>query len=218
MAHPDPVAAAAAAYPRLAALRPEAKASLFQHATLRQEPPGHVLIDPFAVCPALFLTISGEKRVFYVDENGKEVTLYDVFAGDFCSLNLVAVLAGKPFPAQAELLSFSEFVVVPAQNLRRCMREAPEVASVMYDVLYDDTFALLHVLAAVAFRRVNERLKDYLQHRADNGVVKTTHQRIANDLGTSREVISRLLKDLAQQGRIEYSRGEILLLPNAQGD
>lgn len=202
-------------YPALNALSSNAKAILFQHATHMQQPAGISVLDPHAPCPVLVFTLSGEKRVFYLDESGKEVTLYAVHCGDVCTLNIVAVLAAKPFPAQVELITDSEFVFVPAADVRRCMLECAEVAAVFYESIYNDTTAILRLLAEVAFRRVNERLKEYLLLRAENGVVHATHQRIANDLGTSREVISRLLKDFAQQGRIEASRGEIVLVPDA---
>jgi CRP/FNR family transcriptional regulator len=73
---------------------------------------------------------------------------------------------------------------------------------------------VMELVEEVAFGRMDERLTDYLVERSTNGRLETTHQKIANDLGTSREVVSRLLKDLERAGTVKLSRSEIMLLKN----
>jgi len=89
-----------------------------------------------------------------------------------------------------------------------------------HDVMREFVFTLLshrltgvmELVEEVAFGRMDERLKDYLSNRSVDGRIETTHQRIASDLGTSREVVSRLLKDLERKGMVRLSRSEIVLL------
>jgi CRP/FNR family transcriptional regulator len=71
---------------------------------------------------------------------------------------------------------------------------------------------IVELVAAMAFHRMDLRLAEYLLTKATNNTIQSTHQKIANDLGTSREVVSRLLKDMEQQGKVHLSRNKIDLL------
>ena len=70
----------------------------------------------------------------------------------------------------------------------------------------------MELVEEVAFSRMDSRLMDYLVEKAENDRLETTHQKIANDIGTSREVVSRLLKDFERKGKVRLARNEIILL------
>lgn len=213
---PDIIAAVTERFPRISSISRTASAAVFRNARMTRLSAGKQFVDVFAPCPVLFFLLSGEKRIYYLDESGKEVTLFFVQPGQHCTLNILAVLSEKPFPAQLEVLCDSLFVTIPAEDVRTWARTEADVSRYFFDVIYHDSDSLLRLLAQLAFRPVSRRLREYLFERAENGVVHATHQRIANDLGTSREVITRLLKEFALEGAVRTSRGEIELQPGLQ--
>lgn len=163
-------------------------------------------------CNGIAFVLSGEIRVYKIGETGREITLYEIGPGETCILNASCILAGTFYPAHAVTITDVELLLIPSADFRRLVLE--------YDMLRDFVFTLLsrrlagvmELVEEVAFGRMDERLHDYLIEKSENNKLEATHQKIANDLGTSREVISRLLKDFERKRRVALSRNSIVLL------
>ncbi len=164
-------------------------------------------------CQGIGFVLSGEIRVFKVGhQEDKEVTLYEIYPGETCILNASCILSNSPYPADAMTLTPVKLLFLPAGSFLNLMARHEELRGYIFMFLSQRLGEIIELLEEVTFGRLDDRLAEYLIQKAENGVLQTTHQSIANDLGSSREVISRLLKDFERKGRVIVSRNRIELL------
>jgi CRP/FNR family transcriptional regulator len=153
--------------------------------------------------------ISGGKRIYHASPSGKEITITDVRDGEVCVFNALCVLANRLYPASAVTLVETKLLVTPAGWCRECAAQSEEMRKFLLGFVGDGVSQLLELIDDLAFKRMDERLSAYLIEKSDQGFVRTTHQMIANDLGTAREVISRILGDFERQGFVALRRNLI---------
>ena len=166
-------------------------------------------------CNDFVLMLSGEKRVFKTEGSAREITLYEIGPGDICVLNASCILSGTRLPANASTTCEADVLLLPARNFLEMMAQYAEMRAFVYRHINAGLASVMALISEVAFGKMDERLKDYLIEKSENGEVKRTHQQIANDLGTSREVVSRLLKDFERQGLTCLSRNCVKLCTKA---
>jgi CRP/FNR family transcriptional regulator len=165
---------------------------------------------------AIALLLSGVVRVYKIGENGREITLYRFGNGESCILTANVILSRQSFPAIATVEQDAEAVMVPAAVFRDWVRRHDIWQDFIFGLLSQRLSAVIATIDEVAFRRMDVRLAAFLlaQRRGDEPI-RITHQQIAAELGSSREVISRLLEGLEADGLIRRARGAIELLdPN----
>ncbi len=160
-------------------------------------------------CSAIAFVISGEIRVFKIGEGGREITLYEIERGETCILNASCILSNMSYPAHALTVLDSELLLVPAQEFRRILDRFEEMRDFVFNLLSRRLTSVMALVEEVAFGRMDLRLMEYIEEKSEDGYLNATHQKIANDLGTSREVVSRLLKDFERRGKIRLSRNLI---------
>ncbi len=165
-------------------------------------------------CSHLALVIAGTARVFNLAESGREITLYRVEPGECCILTASCMLSGRTFPANATVEADIEAVLIPQPQVSAWMSAHETWRHYLWNLLAERLGDVISLVEEVAFRRMDKRLGDYLvQHARQKGpLLQATHQQIAADLGTSREVVSRMLKDFQLRGFIASGRGRIELL------
>ena len=163
-------------------------------------------------CSAIAFVLSGEVRVYKIGQTGREITLYEIGPGETCILNASCILSGQSYPANALTSAETDLLLIPSDTFRRMMGAHEELRNFVFTLLSQRLSGVMELVEEVAFGRMDERLRDYLVEKSADDRLVTTHQKVANDLGTSREVVSRLLKDLERQGRVRLSRNEITLL------
>lgn len=198
-------------YPELALWDKGLLEAFFRRAATKTFAEGQRLNTEGKPSEFLAFTLSGTKRIHKMDPSGKEVTLDTVEAGQMCSFNTLSALTGEPFPAQVHIVEDCEMLTVPVEDVRAAFEAHPQVRDFLLRQLHADVTELVTLLSEITFKRVNERLRAYLLRQARNHEVRATHQAIADDLGTSREVISKLLKEFERQGELKMARGHILL-------
>ncbi len=161
----------------------------------------------------MFLVTSGALRVYHLTADGREVTLYRVEPGQTCILALTAAFRSDPYPAWVEAgRDDVRFVLVPRSLLREMIGAEPALREFVFEALSARVFELMERLAEASVMRVESRVAALLLRRSDaSGVVLTTQARIASELGTAREVVSRTLRSLEAEGLIATSRGRVLL-------
>ncbi|WP_127478083.1 Crp/Fnr family transcriptional regulator [Sulfurivermis fontis] len=179
---------------------------------VRSLPPGQVVCQQGDSCGYLPLLLSGRARVFKSAESGREITLYRIDAGDSCVLTASCIMSDIPFPALAVSETEVEAVLIPAGSVRAWMGESAAWRRYLFGLVARRLADVIAVVEEVAFRRLDARVAAWLLEHAAGGVAHTTHQELAVDLGSSREVVSRILRDLENEGMIRRTRGEILLL------
>jgi CRP/FNR family transcriptional regulator len=175
-------------------------------------PSGHYIYSEGDFCQMFTFLISGEVRIFKMAETGREITLYELGPGDTCIINASCILSGIPTPAFAVTQSECDALLLPAPEFRRLTSEHEELREYIFKVLGQNLSNVMALVEEVAFKHIDERLIEYLEEKSESGRLSATHQKIAADLGTSREVISRLLKDLERKGRVSLSRNLIRLI------
>jgi len=187
---------------------------LLSGSSRRNIPAGTRLYAEGDACAAIALLLSGEIRVYKIGQTGREITLYEIGPGETCILNASCILAGRSYPAYADTVVDTDLLLVPAASFRRLISEHDTMREFVFTLLSRRLSGMMELVEEVAFGRMDERLLEYLVERSADNRLETTHQKIANDLGTSREVVSRLLKDLERKGKAKLSRSEITLLNN----
>jgi CRP/FNR family transcriptional regulator len=161
------------------------------------------------VCSHIALILDGEIRVYKLSPSGREITLYEIGPGDTCILNASCILSANDYPANAETLSECEVILMPAGLFHDLVSEYEPMRRFVFTMLNQRLVTVMDLVEEIAFGRMAERLVDYIIEKSADNILEVTHQTIANDLGTSREVISRLLKDFERQGKIALSRNLI---------
>ena len=162
-------------------------------------------------CGAISFLLSGEIRVYKTGETGREITLYELGPGDTCILNASCILSNTAYPANAVTLSDCGVIQIPAPYFKRLVEISTEMREFVFKVLADRLAVVMELVEEVAFARMDERLMEYLVEKSSDGKLVATHYKIASDLGSSREVVSRLLKDFERKGRLTLSRKTIQL-------
>lgn len=162
-------------------------------------------------CSAIAFVMSGEIRVFKIGEGGREITLYEIEKGETCILNASCILSHMSYPAHAVTVLDSELLLVPAVEFRRLLDRYEDMRAFVFNLLSLRLTSVMALVEEVAFGRMDLRLLEYIEEKSEDGKLSATHQKIANDLGTSREVVSRLLKDFERRGKVILSRNLIQL-------
>jgi CRP/FNR family transcriptional regulator len=162
---------------------------------------------------AIAMLISGVVRVYKIGETGREITLYRLGNGESCILTANAILSQKNFPAVATVEQEAEAVMIPADTFRDWVKRYDLWREFVFELLSQRLSAVMAIVEEVAFRRMDVRIASLLTERGwKSDLIQITHQEIAAELGSSREVISRILEDFSAQGLVETSRGTIKIL------
>ena len=162
---------------------------------------------------AIALMLSGNVRVYKIGENGREITLYRFGLGESCILTASAILNQQRFPAVALVESEAEAIMIPADTFRDWVRRYDEWRDFIFELLAQRLASTMAIVDEVVFHRMDARVAALLLRRADQGsIVRLTHQEVAAELGTSREVISRILEGFDSAGLISAARGQVELL------
>lgn len=161
------------------------------------------------------LVLDGLIRVFRNDyQLDREILLYYIHEGQTCMMSLVASFANRESQVHAITERRSKLLLIPTAKVREWQIEYPHWNQFIINTFLDRYTELLNTINDLSFKNIDERVYNYLiqyRHRYGDNRVRLTHQKLANELGTTRVVISRILKDLEHQGYIELLRGEILL-------
>ncbi len=186
---------------------------LRQHAQFARIPAGHdVFVDGDRV-DGIALLLSGVVRVYKIGETGREITLYRFGLGQSCILSANAILSQKSFPAIATVEEDAEAVMIPADVFRKWVNKYDLWREFVFDLLSERLSTVMAVVDEVVFKRMDRRVASLLMNQAQvQNPMRVIHQEVAAELGSSREVISRILEDFSREGLIESGRGTIEVL------
>lgn len=177
---------------------------------------GDELIRPGEIIPFLPLITSGTVRIERVDEEGREIFLYFLQSGETCALSLDCCRGDARSRVRAVAEEDGTLLAVPANLLPELLAAYPRFSDFAVATYRNRFDQLLEAFDAVAFHRLDERLWQYLQELSiarNSNTLRITHEEVARHLGTTREVVSRLIKQLERLGRVKTGRGQLELLP-----
>lgn len=155
---------------------------------------------------------SGSLRVFRIGATGRQITLYHVLPGESSLVGMLSVLRARPVIATAQAEVATEVVLLPAAALRQWVSASEALRRFIFDTMTRALVDVTSLLEDVAFRSMESRLAGLLlKHADDEQLIRMRHEDIAAELGTAREVVSRILESLERHGVIGLSRGRILV-------
>jgi CRP/FNR family transcriptional regulator, anaerobic regulatory protein len=203
----------ARALPILLRADPDLKREFLQKAFFTRIPQGKDVFAEGDPIDAIALLVSGEVRVYKISETGREITLYRFGNGGSCILTANAILSRQSFPAVATVERDAEAVMIPADTFRDWVRRHDLWRDFVFDLLSQRLSNVMALVDEVAFRRMDGRVAAFLTRRGRRkNPIPVTHQEIAAELGTSREVVSRILEDFAGRDLIRMARGAVEVL------
>lgn len=186
-----------------------------QVATFKEIKAGDKLIDYGAYVRSMPLITSGAVKVLREDENGDELLLYFIEAGETCAMTMSCCLGNTKSEVRAIAELDSKLIMLPVQKMEEWMGKYKSWRSFVLNSYQARMTEMLNTIDKIAFLKMDERLVDYLEEKvkvSKDNYINSTHQEIAYELNTSRVVISRLLKRLENDGRIELQRNRIKVL------
>ncbi|MCX7772927.1 MAG: Crp/Fnr family transcriptional regulator [Clostridia bacterium] len=177
--------------------------------------PCSVIMDESKKCTGVILVLSGLIRIYKLSEEGKEITLYRIGRGETCALTVSCFLGSGevPFPVAASAEQASEAVFIPLESFHRFFFEVPSIQKFFFSAMSAKFYSVLGLIENITFRKTSDRLMDFLLTKTAGGAypLYATHEAIASELGTAREVVSRLLKEMEGNGTVILGRGKIIL-------
>lgn len=199
----------------LSRLEPRIRDILVSRSTVIRVPSGTVIFGPGKSPENLLLLLSGTVRVQQLSDTGREVVLYRVHAGESCVLTTACLLAYEDYSAEGVAETEVEAVAIPRKVFDELIAQSETFRTFVFSAYSKRITDLFHVIEEIAFRRMDIRLAQKLLELEKDGVVKSTHQQMAAELGTAREVISRQLSEFQRRDWVAQSRGQIELKDRA---
>ncbi|GAB6042218.1 Crp/Fnr family transcriptional regulator [Endothiovibrio diazotrophicus] len=197
-------------FPTLRALDDEAGRRVLAAATPVIIPAGTTVYREGDPCQNFFLVLDGAVRVQKVSESGREIVLYRVEAGQSCILTTTNLLSRERYAAEGVAETDVEAIMIPLALFRDGLDHSPGFRDFVFNSYGQRVSELITLIDAVAFGRVDLRLTRLLLNQADaSGRFDGTHQQLAAELGTAREVVSRQLKEFERKGWVRLGRGRV---------
>lgn len=197
----------------LAQLDPDLRRTLAERSRIVHVPEGTVIFGPGKAPEHLLLLLEGVVRVQQTTESGREIVLYRVHARESCVLTTACLLAYEDYCAEGIAESDVSAAAIPKALFEDMIARSGTFRRFVFSAYSRRITDLFLVIEEIAFRRVDIRLADKLLNLADDkGAVRLTHQQLATELGTAREVISRQLQEFQRRGWIAAGRGHVHVL------
>lgn len=191
------------------------KEELYRHGIQKNYPAGSVIINENSYIRSIPIVTSGLLKVIRTEDDGREILLYYIKAGESCIMSFLGGMHNETSKIRAEVEEDVEILFLPVEKVSRFIKEYPEWLDYIFRLYHKRFEELLEIINAIAFKKVDERLLELLKKKSSlsgSSSVSVTHEQLANELGTARVVVSRLLKKLEEDGKVELGRNKITLL------
>lgn len=195
-------------------LTPAQQKIISQSSQSRSVPSGTVLHNGSVDCLGLLLILSGQLRAYIISDEGREITLYRLFERDVCIFSASCVMSNIQFEVIIEAEKDSEVIVLPPHIYKKLMEESAAVANFSNQIMGSRFTEVMWLIEQIMWKSFDKRLAAFLVEESilDNtDALKITHEKIANHLGTAREVVTRMLRYFQSEGLVKLSRGIIEL-------
>ncbi len=194
---------------------PELLEQLYAHGISKTFEAGTVILNENASIRSIPIVTRGSIKVIRTDEDGREILLYYLQAGESCIMSFLGGMHHETSKVKAEVEEEAEILFLPVEKVSLFIREYPQWLDYIFRLYHKRFEELLEIINAIAFKKVDERLLHLLQKKeklTGNKTILVTHEQLAAELGTARVVVSRLLKKLEEEGAVQLGRNKIILL------
>ena len=184
---------------------------ILEHGTIKEVKAGETLLKLGQTIRSTMLILNGIVKLYREDDEGKEFFIYHLDAGQACSLSMICAAKHETSEILAKALTDATILAIPLQFMDQWMGKYKSWYQFVITSYRNRFEELLKTIDAIAFTNMDERLEDYLKKQVSKlgPILKMTHQDIANDLNSSREVISRLLKKMEAKNWVVIHRNSI---------
>ena len=194
---------------------PEIIAKLYSYGFAKNFSEGDVILNENANIKAIPIVTKGSVRVMRSDEDGRELLLYYIKAGESCIMSFLGGLHHDTSKVKAIAEEETEILFIPVDKVSLLIKEYPEWLDYIFRLYHKRFEELLEVVNAVAFKKMDERLLNLIKKKCELTMshnLYVTHEQLAKELGTVRVVVSRLLKQMEFEGHVKLGRNKITLL------
>lgn len=188
--------------------------ALIAPAIIKDYAAGQPIMLPNQFTRSVPLVLRGAIKVFYCPNRNEEMVLYFLEAEEYCMMSLLAAIRREPSNIYGIAETDSQIAFIPIEHFLEMLQRQPLLLEHLLHLYHQRTQELLELLATVKFSGLSERLLALLHRKSmlsGQQALRITHEELAHELGTSRVVVSRLLKDLERKGYVRLQRGTILL-------
>ncbi len=178
-------------------------------------PPGQVLVDFHKYIRSIPVIVRGHVKVIGEDDDGNEILLYYLRPGESCVMSILGAMNGSASRVRAVTVDETEVIFIRPERAATLIRESPAWAEFIFKLYQTRYEELLEAVTKVNFKKLDDRIMDLLEEKArlfKTRLLTVTHQEIADEIGSPREAISRVLKKLEREGAVKLFRGKIELV------
>jgi len=188
-------------------------AAMLRDAVMQKElGKGQIMMGDNSRCTGIPMVLRGRLRLFRTSEKGREMTLYHIREGELCIMAGVCAMGDVEYDFSIEAERDSVLAIIPPDTFRELLYRSDPFKVFVFNALAEKLIQSVETIEMLIFESIEERIMTYLQHNANaQNEIKATHEKMAIELGSSREVITRQLRKMAEKGLIELKRGKILL-------
>lgn len=194
---------------------PELIRKLNEHGIRKNYKAGDIILNENSYIRSIPIVMKGMIKVIRTEEDGREILLYYIKAGESCIMSFLGGMHQETSKVKAEVEEDAEILFLPVDKVSLFIKDYPEWLDYIFRLYHKRFEELLEIINAIAFKKVDERLMTLLRKKVEltnNRVISITHEQLANELGTARVVVSRLLKQLEETGSVQLGRNKITLL------
>ncbi len=196
-------------------LTPYQQELLISSAVKRTVKKGTVIHNGSSDCLGLLLVSSGQLRAYILSQEGREITIYRLFDRDTCMFSASCMLRNLQFDITIEAEKDSELWIIPPNIFKKLMDESLPVSNFVNQVIAGRFSEVMWLMEQVLWKSFDKRLAAFLMEESnieESDIIKITHEKIANHLGTAREVVTRMLRYFQNEQLIRLSRGTIEII------
>ena len=194
---------------------PELVEKLYTHGILKTYKEGSVILNENSPIRSIPIVIKGVMKVIRTEDDGREILLYYIKAGESCIMSFLGGLHNETSKVKVEIEDDAEILFLPISKVSLFMKEPPEWLNYIFRTYHKRFEELLETINAIAFKKMDERLLDLIHKKAGlvgSNTIQITHEQLATELGTARAVVSRLLKQIEESGAVRLGRNKITLM------
>lgn len=194
---------------------PAVKERLLQYGIMKTFHEGDLILNENAYIKSIPIVITGSIRVMRTDEEGREILLYYIKPGESCIMSFLGGMHEDTSKVKAIAEEETEILLIPIEKVNLLIKEFPEWLDYIFRLYHKRFEELLEVVNAVAFKKMDERLLNFIKRKCaltKSHTLYVTHEQLANELGTARVVVSRLLKQMEETGLVKLGRNKIMLV------
>lgn len=193
----------------------EQREEIRQYSSLRTARKGEIIHNGSNDCLGLLLICSGQLRAYIVSEEGREITVYRLCERDICLLSASCMMQSIQFDITIEAEKDTQMWVIPPDIYRRLMENSAPAANYTNQIMGDRFSEVMWLLEQIMWKSFDKRLAGFLLEESrleDSLSLKITHEKIANHMGTAREVVTRMLRYFQKEGLVRLTRGTVEIL------